>query len=93
MNKFKSNMMAVVQSVVGDRFKWKHGYLELEVHSITPNETKIRCVKWEENQGWKPNEIQGNHTSEWHIDNWEYLGNFGKSNQFKTIYDILNGND
>jgi hypothetical protein len=33
------------------------------------------------------------------IDGWEehgkneYLGNFGKSNQFKTIYDILNGND
>lgn len=26
-------------------------------------------------------------------DEWIYLGNFNKSNLFKTIYDILNGND
>jgi hypothetical protein len=83
---------------IGDRFEYigKYGPYSFEVLALMDEDLMVECYH-SENKYWfegrivngYPNPI---HNSQLH-DGYKYLGNFSKSNQFKTIYEILNSSN
>ena len=71
--------------MVGDRYELDG--LVLEIIEIKDDSELLKCIETNSEYGWDVGETYWNDVG-W--AGWTYLGNFGKSNQFKTIYDILN---
>lgn len=81
-----------MNSKIGDRYRHRSNGLTHEVTVVDENRCRFKCVDVGTTKNWKINESPNWYISDiWIEENWEYLGNFGKSNNFKDIYDILNG--
>lgn len=73
---------------IGDRFRYKlsNGYHVWE--KIGPMSTDLVVV--ETRGGGRPIGYEFHKSDTFNVERYTYLGNFGKSNNFKIIYDILN---
>ena len=76
---------------IGDRFQWED--VIIEIINRTKMEEEILCIRCENGYGWTTGKKYTLIIGDWVKEGWVYLGNSSKSNKFKTIYDILNGND
>jgi hypothetical protein len=75
--------------IKGDRLRNIQGHI-WEVTGVG-RDRLYKCVCVDTGQLYSIGDVK-----EWNFyqDNvWEYLGNFGKSNNFKLIYDILNNEE
>lgn len=83
---------------IGDRFRWiQHGPMDgfiMEMEVVDEHCSKILSIHNNtlRADGKKVGDLVLTEEYSPEMDDlWKYIGNFGKSSNFKEIYDILNG--
>jgi hypothetical protein len=79
--------------IVGNRYAGKGGGLigiTWEIIEFDGNHGKSKLISYPDNTR-EIGEIVKIDSSFYRSDNWEFIGNFSKSSNFRNIYDILNG--
>lgn len=77
------------QRNLGDRFKWIGDDHHANVTMLEFTENGYIVVGRNRACGYSIGEYWGKSIE--YTNGWKFIGNFAKSNNFKTIYDILNG--
>ena len=74
----------------GDRYKSWAGGVIIEI--INPDDYKptVICIESNTTESFWDKKGMIHTFVSFESEYWEYIGNYAKSNQFKTIYDILN---